>query len=65
MLFQEGLPLDEYFALVDEHFATRKTIARIDLELEQRAQQFRSVQKRLLVRFKVRPKDVDARQRTS
>mmetsp|Transcript_25283 Transcript_25283/g.64255 ORF Transcript_25283/g.64255 Transcript_25283/m.64255 type:complete len:826 (-) Transcript_25283:98-2575(-) len=50
--FNEPLPLQEYFELIDVHFAARQELAETQAALEQRAQQFRVVQKRLLVRFK-------------
>jgi hypothetical protein len=43
------------FELVDRHFAVRTALAAANEQLEQREAQFRSVQKRLLVRYKVRP----------
>lgn len=52
--FNEPLPLHEYFELIDAHFAARQALAHVSTQLEQRAQQFRVVQKRLLVRFKDR-----------
>jgi hypothetical protein len=42
------------FELVDRHFAVRAALAAANEQLEQREAQFRSVQKRLLVRYKVR-----------
>lgn len=52
--FNEPLPLQEYFDVIDAHFACRKAVAGLAHDLEQRAAQFRAVQKRLLVRFKDR-----------
>jgi len=52
--FNEPLPLTEYFALIDAHFAARQQLVAVSSRLEQRARQFRVVQKRLLVRFKDR-----------
>jgi hypothetical protein len=40
--------------LVDRHFAARQALASIDAALEQQEVAFRSIQKRLLVRCKVR-----------
>jgi len=50
--FNEPLPLQEFFDLIDAHLAARKAVAAVAADLEQRAAQFRAVQKRLLVRFK-------------
>jgi len=52
--FNEPLPLQEYFDLIDTHFAHRLALVAQHKDLEARAQQFRVVQKRLLVRFKDR-----------
>ena len=41
-------------SLVDRHFAARQALASIDAALEQQEVAFRSIQKRLLVRCKVR-----------
>eukprot|EP00803_Ostreobium_quekettii_P005345 evm.model.scf_3119EXC.1 EVM.evm.TU.scf_3119EXC.1 scf_3119EXC:983-9869(+) len=54
MSLMGDLPLDDYFVVVDDHFNRRNTIRDLRQQLDQRAQQFRSVQKRLLVRFKDR-----------
>jgi hypothetical protein len=43
----------DLFELVDAHFAVRELLAMSEAELEQRELQFRSVQKLLLVRYKV------------
>jgi len=52
--FTEGVPLPEYLELVDHHYELRHVMqAQRDL-LAERAQQFRAVEKRLLVRFKER-----------
>jgi hypothetical protein len=40
--------------LIEAHFAARAADRALAARLEDRAQQFRSVQKRLLVRYKVR-----------
>eukprot|EP00775_Hariotina_reticulata_P008314 gene8314-8499_t len=50
--FEESLPLQDLFELVDAHFAGRELLATAEVELEQREVQFRSVQKLLLVRYK-------------
>jgi Bardet-Biedl syndrome 9 protein len=52
--FSEPLPLHELFELVDAHLASRAAVAALNRELEERATQFRAIQKRLLVRFKDR-----------
>jgi len=52
--FTETLPLQDFFNLIDEHFAARQKFSEIATKLAQRAHQFRSIQKRLLVRFKDR-----------
>ena len=50
--YGEPLPLADFFACVDEHFAARCELARANDALNDRSQQFRVVQKRLLSRFK-------------
>eukprot|EP00877_Chromochloris_zofingiensis_P007511 jgi/Chrzof1/3012/Cz12g08060.t1 len=50
--FEEQLPLQEFFDVVEQHFIARLSISKLSEQLEERAQQFRSIQKRLLVRFK-------------
>ena len=52
--YQEPLPLADFFACIDEHFQCRKTLADAEATLNDRAHQFRLIQKRLLVRFKER-----------
>lgn len=44
----------DVFELVDRHFAARTAITSIDAQLDQQEVAFRSIQKRLLVRYKVR-----------
>lgn len=46
-------PPQDVFDLIDKHFAAWAAEQALNARLEERAQQFRSVQKRLLVRFKV------------
>lgn len=46
-------PLQEWYALVDAHFAARQAAAGVRAQLDERAAQMRSIQKRLLVRFRV------------
>jgi Bardet-Biedl syndrome 9 protein len=48
----DSIPLRDYFSVIEEHFATRKRLAETESTLNDRAQQFRVIQKRLLVRFK-------------
>lgn len=50
--FSEVLPLDDFFSVIDAHFAARKQLSANAQALSQRAEQFRVVQKRLLVRYK-------------
>ncbi|XP_031552881.1 protein PTHB1-like [Actinia tenebrosa] len=50
--FMGPLPLQEYYELVDAHFEQRQHQVRYREILAQRAQQFRSIQRRLLTRFK-------------
>mmetsp|Transcript_22638 Transcript_22638/g.70294 ORF Transcript_22638/g.70294 Transcript_22638/m.70294 type:complete len:843 (+) Transcript_22638:343-2871(+) len=52
--FQEALPLQDFFMLIDNHFAERERCTQLKDQLAKRAHQFRSIQKRLLVRFKDR-----------
>ena len=52
--YQEPLPLADFFACIDEHFACRQALADVNARLNDRAHQFRLIQKRLLVRFKER-----------
>ncbi|PAA69403.1 hypothetical protein BOX15_Mlig019999g1, partial [Macrostomum lignano] len=46
------LPLPDYCELVDWHWECRQRVASLDAQLEQKAAQFRAVQKRLLAKFK-------------
>jgi len=52
--YQEPLPLADFFACIDEHFQARNKLLEMNRQLEDRAHQFRIIQKRLLVRFKDR-----------
>lgn len=52
--FQDSLPLHDYFGLVDDHFELRKHLVELRGELANRTQQYRVIQKRLLLRFKDR-----------
>eukprot|EP01034_Spumella_vulgaris_P030819 gene30819-38095_t len=48
----DPLPLDEFFAAIQLHFATRLRLNELNLQLDGFAHQYRLVEKRLLVRFK-------------
>merc|ERR1712216_383799 len=48
------LPLELYFSAIDNHLSMRHQVAQLRKMLEDRSHQFRSVQKRLLVKFKER-----------
>jgi len=50
--FEEALPLEDFFDIVDQHFNARSHVASMRKQLEDRAVQFRNIQKRLLIRFK-------------
>ena len=50
--FEEDLPLGEYFPLLEAHHAKRQVVATLHSTLTALSQQFRAVQKRLLVRYK-------------
>lgn len=50
--FQEALPLQDFFAVVDKHHAVRLQHVALNKRLGNRAHQFRAIQKRLLMRFK-------------
>eukprot|EP00746_Dinoflagellata_sp_MGD_P022428 gnl/MRDRNA2_/MRDRNA2_152475_c0_seq1.p1 gnl/MRDRNA2_/MRDRNA2_152475_c0~~gnl/MRDRNA2_/MRDRNA2_152475_c0_seq1.p1 ORF type:complete len:868 (-),score=140.42 gnl/MRDRNA2_/MRDRNA2_152475_c0_seq1:11-2614(-) len=52
--YQDSLPLHDYFALMDDHFALRRHLEELRSDLADRTQQYRVIQKRLLVRFKDR-----------
>ena len=52
--FTDALPVPQYFETIDAHFEARKQLAGAHERLANRAQQFRAVQKRLLVRFRER-----------
>ena len=50
----QPLPLELYFGAIDNHLAMRHQVVALQKMLEDRSHQFRSVQKRLLVKFKER-----------
>eukprot|EP00940_MAST-03C_sp_MAST-3C-sp2_P001794 g1794.t1 len=52
--YAETLPLADLFAAIDEHFRCRQVLRASSSELNDRAQQFRVVQRRLLARFRER-----------
>jgi len=52
--FPDPLPMPLFDELINTHFRARRTLSHSMEELEKRAAQFRSIQKRLLVRFKDR-----------
>lgn len=52
--YQEPLPLADFFVCIDQHFEARTKLLEVNTKLENRAHQFRIIQKRLLVRFKDR-----------
>lgn len=54
VFYQEPLPLADFFGTIDTHFALRKEKLELSAELNDRAHQFRVIQKRLLVRYKDR-----------
>ncbi|CUI14745.1 Hypothetical protein, putative [Bodo saltans] len=50
----DGLPLEEFLGMVDVHCAMRTELATAQQRLANEAQQFRAIQKRLLVRYRDR-----------
>jgi Bardet-Biedl syndrome 9 protein len=50
--FEDALPLQDFFGIVDRHHAVRQQYAANNVRLGNRARQFRAIQKRLLMRFK-------------
>lgn len=48
----DELPINSYFLYINEHFNRRKLLEDLYAQLNDRAHMFRTVQKRLLVRFK-------------
>eukprot|EP00644_Phytophthora_capsici_P003285 jgi/Phyca11/561739/estExt2_Genewise1.C_PHYCAscaffold_70739 len=54
IFYQEPLPLADFFGAIDAHFALRKEKLELAAQLNDRAHQFRVIQKRLLVRYKDR-----------
>ena len=52
--YEAPLPLADVFSAIDTHFAARLDLRRTSSQLNDRAAQFRVIQKRLLARFKDR-----------
>ncbi|KAG2452068.1 hypothetical protein HYH02_003104 [Chlamydomonas schloesseri] len=50
--YEDALPLDDFFEVVEQHFAARLKVADLNSRLENSAVQFRNIEKRLLMRFK-------------
>lgn len=50
--YSSSLPLHEYYTEIEQHFHKRKKLVTLEDQLSQRTAQFRSIQKRLLARFK-------------
>lgn len=49
--FQDPLPLQDFFHVIDEHFSLRKSLVELNDILNDHAHQFRVIEKRLLVRY--------------
>lgn len=52
ILFKELVPLEDFFNIIDKHHSQRTRLGELRQKLENQAQQYRVIQKRLLVRFK-------------
>jgi Bardet-Biedl syndrome 9 protein len=52
--FSDPIPLKDYFGIIQRHFDARKKLQVSQQGLAELAQQFRAVQKRLLIRFRER-----------
>ncbi|GAX83403.1 hypothetical protein CEUSTIGMA_g10828.t1 [Chlamydomonas eustigma] len=50
--FEDALPMDDFFEVVDHHFEIRLRAGDLRKKLEDRAIQFRNIEKRLLMKFK-------------
>lgn len=50
--YDDALPLEDYLEVVEAHFSARAKLSAMRAKLEDRAVQFRNVEKRLLMRFK-------------
>ncbi|CAM9736061.1 unnamed protein product, partial [Hapterophycus canaliculatus] len=59
--YAEALPLQDFYAIIDEHFDRRKDLQSASESLNRAAHQYRVVEKRLLSRFKDRnPASLDS-----
>ena len=54
VLLQEAVPLEELWGSIERHAEARQAVAATDTALSERAQQYRALQKRLLLRLKDR-----------
>lgn len=52
LIFEEPLPLQDFFLNIDQHFESRKNVFKQEEELGKLTEQYTAIQKRLLVRFK-------------
>ncbi|MEW5319021.1 MAG: hypothetical protein WDW38_010197 [Sanguina aurantia] len=50
--YEDALPMNDFFEVVEQHWGARCTTAMLQKQLSDRAVQFRNVEKRLLMRFK-------------
>jgi Bardet-Biedl syndrome 9 protein len=50
--YDDALPLQDFFAVIDKHFESRKNVKNCEDELAKLTEQYTAIQKRLLVRFK-------------
>jgi Bardet-Biedl syndrome 9 protein len=50
--FTESIPLSEYFLLIDKHFKVQQEEQQLRAQLDNLSQQYRSIEKRLLHRYK-------------
>lgn len=50
--FDEALPLQDFFSVIDKHLEARKSVKASEEELAKLTEQYTAIQKRLLVRFK-------------
>ena len=58
-MYNESLPLSDYYAAIDDHHATRVALRVAESALNSACHRYRIIQKRLLVRFKdSRPADI-------
>lgn len=52
ILYDEPLPLQDFFSVIDSHFEARKSVQSQENDLSKLTEQYTAIQKRLLVRFK-------------